>query len=927
MSTPADLRLVVPAAAAWLAAAVLIGLPAAVAIPTSLVTAAALFGLALLTLVVAARLPRTIALCRRDRTNARAPGMSVGRRRDRTTARAPGGGAWRGRAHTAASVLALSCAAGGLVAACVAAQLPARAPSELPSLLAHTLHLRLSVTSAPVPSDAAGFSGEPSFRFGATASEVTAGATHLEGRIPMLVFLRGDPAGRFAIGDGIEVIGRLVATDPGETVSYLLYVDGTPDVVERAPWFLAWANGLRESFRSSAAQLPGDGAQLVPGLAIGDVSLVGDELNDEMITSGLSHLTAVSGANCAIVVAAIMLLGGALHLSRRWRIALSLLVMVAFVVLVTSSSSVLRAAVMAAIVLVTLASGRSPKGLPALAFATIILLASDPWLARNYGLALSVLATGGLLLLTRPLQRMLSRWMPAGLSLVIAVPLAAQLACQPVLVLLSPSLSTYSVPANLLAEPAAPVATVVGLLSCLVGALVPPLAPVGAWLTWVPASWIAGVAHFFATAPGASLPWLSGAPGVGLVLLLTAAALVLLFVGPTPAHPLPSEPMPAAPVPVELPPAEPGFVRPESAEPAPARPQFAELRRRRRASGGQFFWPTWRSRRGPRAVARTVAAAVLLLAVGGYLGGVVVPPLVAPHAWPENWEIAACDIGQGDAVVVRSPARAPADAPARDLAAPRIPGGSSASARDAAARTPEAPDAAPRDRFALVDVGPDPALLERCLDRLGIERIDLLVLTHYDLDHVGGLSAVLGRVSTVLMGPPLDAHDERMVTELRDAGAEVHQARRGDTGTLGDIGWSVLWPQPDTALRGNDASVTVQFDGAFRSLFLGDLGEDAQRQLARANTLTNEDVVKVAHHGSADQSEPLYDAITAEVGVVSVGADNRYGHPTDRLLGILARAGTTGYRTDRLGMIVLAPSADGIVVWSEGQARVEGRKK
>ena len=203
--------------------------------------------------------------------------------------------------------------------------------------------------------------------------------------------------------------------------------------------------------------------------------------------------------------------------------------MTAFVVLVTPSPSVVRAAVMAAIVLLTLASGRAPRGLPALALATIVMLVADPWLSRSYGLALSVLATSGLLLLARPLHAGLARWMPGRLALVISVPLAAQLACQPVLVLLSPSISTYSVVANLLAEPAAPVATVVGLASCLLGALAPPLAPVGAWLTWVPASWIAGVATFFAHAPGSSIPSPGGVLGVVLVIALTAATLLALF--------------------------------------------------------------------------------------------------------------------------------------------------------------------------------------------------------------------------------------------------------------------------------------------------------------------------------------------------------------------------------------------------------------
>ena len=225
-------------------------------------------------------------------------------------------------------------------------------------------------------------------------------------------------------------------------------------------------------------------------------------------------------------------------------------------------------------------------------------------------------------------------------------------------------------------------------------------------------------------------------------------------------------------------------------------------------------------------------------------------------------------------------------------------------------------------KIALVDVGPDPALLTTCLQRLSISTIDLLVLTHYDLDHVGGLSAVLGHVETAMLGPPEVGKDAAMATSLEKGGAQIEHPTRGDSGELGTVAWHVLWPEADTDLRGNDACVTVEFSGLITSLFLGDLGEDSQQKMMAANTLSHVDVVKVAHHGSADQSEALYQAITATVGIISVCMNNRYGHPTTRLRGILARAQTIAYRTDLLGMVVLTPTRDGVSVWSDGVARV-----
>ncbi|QYF74760.1 MBL fold metallo-hydrolase [Cryobacterium sp. PAMC25264] len=141
------------------------------------------------------------------------------------------------------------------------------------------------------------------------------------------------------------------------------------------------------------------------------------------------------------------------------------------------------------------------------------------------------------------------------------------------------------------------------------------------------------------------------------------------------------------------------------------------------------------------------------------------------------------------------------------------------------------------ERVALVDVGPDPALLTHCLDTLGVDTVDLLVLTHYDLDHVGGLDAVIGRVGTALVGVPENADDASLHSRLAEGGAEVREAARGDSGTLGGLAWHILWPIRGSPLMqtGNPGSVTILFDGAgIRSVFLGDLNEEAQDALLAA---------------------------------------------------------------------------------------------
>ena len=654
--------------------------------------------------------------------------------------------------------------------------------------------------------------------FSATLSSVRMGGSTTAVDIPVTVFA-DRPAVTIGIGATVSLAGTLSATDPSDAVAFRMFADHGARVESVAPWYLDWANGLRSRFRDAAGKLPGDGGDLLPGLAIGDTSDVGLPLDTAMKATSLSHLTAVSGANCAVVIALVMLVGAALGLPRAWRIALSVAVLLGFVVLVTPEPSVLRAAVMATLVLAAIAGGRPVRGVPVLALASLVLLTNDPWLSRSYGFILSVLATGGLLVLSGPLTRVLSRSMPLWLAAVLSIPLAAQLACQPVLILLNPSIPTYGVFANVLAEPAAPIATVLGLIACVVLPILPSVGQVIAGLAWLPAAWIAAVATFFAGLPGAAIPWTQGAVGVTSVAVITTLLLMVLLV--------------------------------------------------QRGRNVRRF--------------ASLALALALVAAGGITAG---NALGQQLSRPGDWQIAACDVGQGDAVLVRS-----------------------------------------LGRIAMIDTGRDPKLLRRCLNELGINRVDLLVLTHWDMDHVGGTSAILGRVTRAMIGPTDGSPAAAIGGELAASGAAVSQVSQGLTGQLGELGWEVLWPRTrlGSVEPGNDASVTLRFtgigacvSGCLSSLFLGDLGDRPQALMMAANRIGPVDVVKVAHHGSADQDPKLYAAVRASVGVIGVGLDNGYGHPTDKLLGFLAANGTLPTRTDLEGMVLLSPTpGGGVAVWTE----------
>jgi competence protein ComEC len=241
-----------------------------------------------------------------------------------------------------------------------------------------------------------------------------------------------------------------------------------------------------------------------------------------------------------------------------------------------------------------------------------------------------------------------------------------------------------------------------------------------------------------------------------------------------------------------------------------------------------------------------------------------------------EWDVVNCDVGQGDALVVRS-----------------------------------------QGVVALIDVGREPEPIDKCLDNLQVTKIDLLVITHFDADHAGGIYGALDDrlVKTAIISGFAD--DRPLVslveTALAQSKVEVLTGFAGMGGKLGELKWRVLAPtaKATEAKDSNDASVIVSFTGAgYGLLALGDLGGVGQTRLMRnAGGVLNELsgmplLLKVAHHGSADQSTELFRLLSADIAIFSVG-QNPYGHPTKKALDQAALSGSRIVRTDQLGSIAL----------------------
>ena len=275
-------------------------------------------------------------------------------------------------------------------------------------------------------------------------------------------------------------------------------------------------------------QLPlgADAPELVIGVVLGDDTGLEAATTKNMRASNLTHLTAVSGEHVALVLAATLTLCGPLPV--RLKTLIGLFTLVGLVLLVQPSGSVLRAAAMGSVQLVGLSAGRQASALPAWATGAIVLLLIDPWQACDWGFALSIAATGGLIMLAPGLERQLGRLMPTFFAQLAAIPLAAQLACGPLLIALNPHISMWGVVANMLAAPVVAVVTYTGLAATALATALPSLAQLLVLPALWGCAWLECIAHFFAHLPGAQVNWPGKVSGVCSLAALNAGIWLLL---------------------------------------------------------------------------------------------------------------------------------------------------------------------------------------------------------------------------------------------------------------------------------------------------------------------------------------------------------------------------------------------------------------
>lgn len=674
----------------------------------------------------------------------------------------------------------------------------------------------LSIDGEPTPIAPDRFSGQDRVMIEAT---VTGGRYRGEPFIsaaPVTV-LAGVEWLNITPGDTVRVLGTLAPPlGPGKQLALFIPTTG-PHITPARGW-QAYTADLRHRFTDAALARGANDGGLLPGMAIGDRSGLDGALAEAMKTTGLTHLTAVSGANCSYVLAFAFLGARCLRLPRLWAAGAALVALVCFVLLVRPEPSVLRAAVMGSIGVLAVLTGRGRLSLSLLFLSIIALLTADPWLHSSYAFILSVCATGGLVVAGPYLAARLGSIMPSFAAQLLAVPITAQLFCTPVLVMLQPSLPLYSVPANVAAAPLVPFITVAGMLSIGALALFPPAVVPFLVSGQVGTSWVAAVARTLENAPSASVPWLGGPVGAALTGGLCLAVVL-------------------------------GFV-------------FAPALNR---AGGRVLHfirpPPW----------------LVLVGAGCGIGLLIVVllPLDEEHG-ADTWVLAACDVGQGDAFVLRTGT----------------------------------------GRAVVIDAGPDPASVDRCLSDLSIDVVEVLVLTHLHLDHYGGIAGVTDgrRLETILYSSAEPDLPRDVADAAREAGTEPVRIGTGHSFRAGETEFAVLWPPPGSQPgEENDASAVVHAEAGTAGrklsiLFTGDIEEAAAARMLAANPRLAQqgiDVLKVAHHGARNGGSAVIEALRPKVALISVGKGNDYGHPHPAIVSSLDAAGTVTARTDLLGSFTL----------------------
>jgi competence protein ComEC len=291
-------------------------------------------------------------------------------------------------------------------------------------------------------------------------------------------------------------------------------------------------------------------------------------------------------------------------------------------------------------------------------------------------------------------------------------------------------------------------------------------------------------------------------------------------------------------------------------------------------------------RRLPWLLITALVIVLVVIAAGRLLPNIVGMPSLAntastpkPGSPAGKMIVSVLDVGQGDSILVRTPA----------------------------------------GQTILIDGGPPGAGLPTILKSAGVSTIELLVVTHPDADHIGGLPATIQQFPVKEVWTSGSTSTSTIFEDLIDAitasGAKYQEVTRGGRAVAGDVQITVLNPGPNLAEDTNENSVVLRMQYKEISfLFTGDAGSEAEAQMVQSGETLRSTVLKVGHHGSTSSSTmPFLRAVRPAVAIWSAGRNNDYGHPHQETVANLQAMGTKIYGTALNGTVTA--TTDGSALW------------
>ncbi|WP_280493443.1 ComEC/Rec2 family competence protein [Nocardia asiatica] len=766
-----------------------------------------------------------------------------------------------------------------------------------------SLRVAVTPTDDPKPLRSRGFGAERQWVIRADLREYRRGGTVPAGGA-VVVLASGPEWADLSPGRPVEFRARVSRPRRPDLTVVTLHAQGAPAVAGSLPWWQRVADSVRADFAASAARaLPPASAGLLPALVVGDTSALSDQVRDDFEVAGLQHLTVVSGANFTILLSVVLFLVRLLTFGPRGAAVVAAAALLMFVVVARPDPSVLRAGAMGAVTLLAVLTGRRKQALPALCAAIIALLALWPGLAVDAGFALSVVATGGLILLAPSWADWLRArgwWrVPAE---IVAVSAGAFVVTVPIMIALTGRVSLVAVLANVLVAPVVAPITVIGASGAVLSCLWSPLADLALRCAAPPLWWLLWVAGYAAAVPGATVEVPGGLAGGLVASILVAGVIAALRVRAVRRI--------AAAVALGV-----------AAVLVPVR----------------LWHPGWPPDGWVLAACDVGQGDGLALAVGPGAAVVIdvgpdprpmrtcldrlriarIPLLILthPHADHIGGLTGALHGRAVDAIAVGIHELDGLVAPVRSGHAGQDADG------DGDGGCGPVPAA---DAHGHADAGKGQALITRAAPltdspgALGQSANSRIRLDHLPAQTQISCSTARSEKSRAA-GAPSDAHvpDSGLaqVAAVAERGrVPLLELSAGQVLGFGSVELEVLAPSRNgpRPVRGaeteqaNDRSIVVTaHTPAGRILLTGDIEAAGQRALMRAGMPIQADILKLPHHGSRTTTREFLDAVGPRLVLVSVGADNTFGHPHPAVLAELSDLGATVARTDRRGDIAV----------------------